>query len=295
VVGKETILHLHAALAECHELERLDDFKKFIQTRIRQILPHRMAVCGLVEFRSRRVLRLINIDFPTGYLQRVIRPDQVTLAFPLKDWICKRCPMVILTDQADSPSSPWNSAAREYGIRSIAYYGIADVSGTVSSYFAFGELDQWTAEAYTGLLNLIVPHLHAALVKILTTEHLVQAIGSEAADIEAASSQPSDLPARDPARFNITERERQVLRWMAAGKSNWEIGAILRISEFTAKNHVQSVLKKLSVSSRAQAVAKAVSCGLVAADAAPERDDLGDLFSTGSRGASGAERPRKTI
>jgi DNA-binding CsgD family transcriptional regulator len=43
---------------------------------------------------------------------------------------------------------------------------------------------------------------------------------------------------------------------VALGKTNPEIGCILRISEFTVKNHLKSIFTKLDVSNRAQAVAK---------------------------------------
>ena len=54
----------------------------------------------------------------------------------------------------------------------------------------------------------------------------------------------------------LSARETEVLRWIALGKTNTEIGSILNISAFTVKNHVQRILKKLDVSNRTQAVGK---------------------------------------
>jgi DNA-binding CsgD family transcriptional regulator len=54
----------------------------------------------------------------------------------------------------------------------------------------------------------------------------------------------------------LSEREVEILDWIAMGKTNPEIGLILDISAFTVKNHVQRVFKKLNVSNRAQAVGK---------------------------------------
>ena len=54
---------------------------------------------------------------------------------------------------------------------------------------------------------------------------------------------------------DLSERERQIMTWVAMGKTNPEIGCILRISEFTVKNHMKSIFSKLDVSNRAQAVA----------------------------------------
>lgn len=54
----------------------------------------------------------------------------------------------------------------------------------------------------------------------------------------------------------LSERERQIMQWVAMGKTNPEIGCILCISEFTVKNHMKSIFSKLDVTNRAQAVAK---------------------------------------
>ena len=59
-------------------------------------------------------------------------------------------------------------------------------------------------------------------------------------------------------RSRLTRRERDVLRLVAAGKSNKEIGAALRIAERTAKFHVTAILNKLGAENRAQAVAVAI-------------------------------------
>jgi two-component system, NarL family, response regulator len=64
-------------------------------------------------------------------------------------------------------------------------------------------------------------------------------------------------------RVQITPREMAVLRLLAAGKSNREIGGALSISEATVKIHLTHLFEKLGASSRTDAVAKAVQRGLV--------------------------------
>jgi len=51
----------------------------------------------------------------------------------------------------------------------------------------------------------------------------------------------------------LTAREAEVLRWVAAGKSDAQIGAILRISARTVQKHLQNVYDKLGVESRTAA------------------------------------------
>jgi DNA-binding NarL/FixJ family response regulator len=61
----------------------------------------------------------------------------------------------------------------------------------------------------------------------------------------------------------LTNRETQVLRHVALGLSNKEIGRSLSISIETVKEHVQNVLRKITVTDRTQAAVWAVRRGLV--------------------------------
>ena len=62
---------------------------------------------------------------------------------------------------------------------------------------------------------------------------------------------------------NLTTRERQVLSLVADGSTNREIAAELRLSPKTVNRHVENILGKLEVSSRAAAVAKALKTGSI--------------------------------
>jgi LuxR family quorum sensing-dependent transcriptional regulator len=56
----------------------------------------------------------------------------------------------------------------------------------------------------------------------------------------------------------LTAREREVLTWVAAGKSAWEIGEILNIAKRTVDEHAQTATRKLGAATRTQAVALAI-------------------------------------
>jgi DNA-binding NarL/FixJ family response regulator len=70
---------------------------------------------------------------------------------------------------------------------------------------------------------------------------------------------PDDGDAAEP----LTDREQEVLRLMAGGYNNREIGDALSIAERTVKNHVSAVLGKLGVRDRTRAVLKALKHRLV--------------------------------
>ena len=80
------------------------------------------------------------------------------------------------------------------------------------------------------------------------------------------SSVPHDLAAKlvdSMAQPELSERELQILKQMALGKSNKEIGQFLYISKYTVKNHVSAILKKLKAMGRTAAIAIASGRGLV--------------------------------
>jgi two-component system NarL family response regulator len=69
--------------------------------------------------------------------------------------------------------------------------------------------------------------------------------------------------ARRVSGQTLSEREINVLKLLAQGKSNKEIGSALFISEGTVKSHLKRIFGKLGVISRTEAVAKATRHGLI--------------------------------
>jgi NarL family two-component system response regulator LiaR len=106
------------------------------------------------------------------------------------------------------------------------------------------------------------------LIKNVTSDELAKAIreavsgrstlSPEAARVLVQATRPTYHPT-----FDLTEREREVLQLVVKGHSNQQIAESLVISITTVKAHISSILSKLQVSSRTEAIAYAIKHKLV--------------------------------
>jgi len=105
------------------------------------------------------------------------------------------------------------------------------------------------------------------LLKDTKADKLIHAIESAFAGQVQLSPRVAERLLREvdlPDVFEpLTEREKDVLRLLASGCSNKEIAQELNIGEKTVKTHVSSILSKLGVTSRTQAVVYALRTGLL--------------------------------
>jgi DNA-binding CsgD family transcriptional regulator len=111
------------------------------------------------------------------------------------------------------------------------------------------------------------PAVRQRLVKALRTDPEVVLVAEpDEADLVIDAAPHTDSgPVSGPAVAEgpLTARELEVLRLMAQGLGNKEIGRVLGVSSHTAKFHVASVLTKLGVHSRTEAVSAGIRNGLV--------------------------------
>ena len=129
------------------------------------------------------------------------------------------------------------------------------------------ELDEYVyAALHAGAAGFVLKRVPPAeLIEAVRIVHSGESLVFPAAmrDLVREFVPPAPPPRLVAALESPTERERDVLRAMAAGRSNREIADELFVSAETVKSHVGSVLMKLDVRDRTQAVIAAYEAGFV--------------------------------
>jgi DNA-binding CsgD family transcriptional regulator len=84
-----------------------------------------------------------------------------------------------------------------------------------------------------------------------------------AGSVRADGARQKAMAVMSNPTIRLSRRQREVLEWTAMGKTDWEISAILRITERSVKFHLEQARKKLDAANRTHAVARAILLGLI--------------------------------
>jgi transcriptional regulator EpsA len=219
-----------------------EDLRRWLAGEVQALLPHDAVLAVSGDFRQGPMHVELAAGLPAGSAHA---PGLARVLQTLRDcWVAARhapCP-VDLAACAGPPLLP--------GLRHALVHGTRDPLPAGERLVAFLHTRPAAAdaEARALALRLLVPFIDAALRRL-----------------SLAPLPFVPLPAKRPGPPErgcgagsavLSERERQIMSWVAMGKTNPEIGCILCISEFTVKNHLKSIFTKLDVTNRAQAVAK---------------------------------------
>jgi transcriptional regulator EpsA len=225
----------------------------WLQGYCQYLIPHEALICGFRSDNEQDFVfeTFISTRYVTDdHVQAVTRKPDGLLARSMAAWRQTRRPVLIAAgmDMGDYGgfSVPFEVSAeilRSSELRNIAAHGLGSQEGAISTFFCFARIPSELGAQHAYMLELLVPHLHAMLTRVI-------GYGNYPVD--------SDDPISP-----ITSREREILQWVHCGKTNWEIAHILEISPLTVKNHVQNILRKLNVQNRSHAAAKASKIGLV--------------------------------
>ena len=237
-------LHAIEALVK---ISRRHHFFQWAQGELQALFPHEALICCLYgrdgacatvqQFAWRPY-------FSDDVLYQLFRSHHGVFAHLLSTWRNAEKPVQIeLAEIAPRLRMQDGLAVASLAAFSrVGIHGVRGHDGNAVSVFVFLNASATVDERHLNVLELVVPHMHGVLVRVLKAEN-------------------KQLPLA--SAFSITARERDVLQLIRSGKTNAEIAQILYLSPFTVKNHIKHIFKKLNTTSRSQAVAVALAHGLI--------------------------------
>jgi transcriptional regulator EpsA len=220
-------------------------FFSWTQGLLQSLIRHELLICTLCHgkppaFRADGFS--ITSPDPSLVSDMFMRDTSVAPAL-LKAWEERRYQPVAFEAGAASgcpiPNGAFSRELERLGATQLLSHGVHDADGRALSLFTFACRPGSIGARQVYLAQLLAPAMHAAWVRTQVTR-------------TPGSSDKAASPSM------LTVRELDILKWIYLGKSNFEIGAILKISPLTVKNHVQKILRKLNVVNRTQAIGKAL-------------------------------------
>ncbi len=266
-LDKKTAYDLYVIAEACLKAQTLGNFSQDVIGRIQQILGQEMTACGVGEIDSAKIVSIDNVGFPSDFLASVIDTDECFQSPLFRRWLSEKTPQAIEFGGCRNNLSADDAGLYEdFQISNVLSHGMVDLDRRYATYFGFAQIQGRVEPHHLYLMSFMIPHLHVAYTRISharRSSNLSATLGDHApTSFGPAQSNLDNLPEVE-CKPNLSVRELEVLRWLLNGKSNWDIGKILSISEFTVKNHVQKILKKLNANSRQHAVAKALEAGII--------------------------------
>jgi len=228
------------------KISRRFQFFLWSQGALQGLLPHEMLICVFGDFANFQfkydIFSSTKVEQPL--IDELLDPIDGPVMAIFKEWVNGRKSPRLFPASADhTDEKSLSSKLHRLGCGHVVAHGSREIVGDEGSFFVFAQLPRAPDATHQRYLDIMVPHLHMALYRMLPNEsatHLVE---------------PTQVTL-------LSARELEVLGWVREGKTNQQIGDLLKISPLTVKNHVQKILRKLRVSNRAQAVSKSQSSNL---------------------------------
>jgi transcriptional regulator EpsA len=232
-----------------HKLERHADLLHWLQGDVQQYIPHDIFLAAWGDFQQGAVRHDILSPLPGARSYGVGTDSLPFILGKFHDlWTAAgRRPCMAdfrtLEYLLGSDCLPASFSGELRRMRSVLIHGFCDERSGHDCLYVLLDEGIIPAQPAGAALEVLMPFIDATLRQMA---HLPQQRNLPAKPVKSLQEDSCGL----------SEREAQIMAWVAMGKTNSEIGTILNISGLTVKNHMQRIFRKLDVYSRAQAVSK---------------------------------------
>lgn len=237
-----------SALEALTTVQRPDELVDCVRATVHPLLPHETFVFGAGTVKGQGFTDYVPVGyrFPLPFLDDMRQPDGTIATPAIARWLTSGEPE--LFDGAahrratSGAKKPWVEAFDRYALENMAAHGVVDRAHKSATFFSFFQISARLGDHQKRVLSLLAPHLHVALQRCV------------------AAVRPTSSGSSGAA---LTPKQREVAKYLALGKTNWEIAQILGCSERNAKYHVEEIIRRLDVVNRTEAVARATALGLL--------------------------------
>lgn len=236
--------HLVRALLASRAVSQRHHFFNWVHGPLQALIPHEILLCGVADESGRLLHECFSASryFRKEQFKCVCHPTDGLLIQVLQQWRERNRPCLIAAQDSAAPG--WYAKLDDLELKNIAFHGSGSVDGQIRGYASFSRVRRPFDAKLELYLEIMLPQLLDTLTRVMASAEKKSAHSGRAAAV-------------------ITGREAEVLDWVREGKTNAEIAQILGLSALTVKNHVRHCMRKLVVCTRGQAVAKAISLGLL--------------------------------
>lgn len=228
-------------IGESLNCETEKDFRRLVMMA-QKIIPFDFMTSGIGLIGAKGLsdnFGVLNVSYPKEWMDLYIEKEFIKFD-PLVFYNFTQFKLQIWnnTYKLFTPPKKLFHTAADFGIKNGYTHGIRNQKTTEGSLFSFaGDYIEYSEREQLAL-EILVPHLHLALNRILKI-----------------------APPKEYTK--LTRRETEVLKWVACGKTDWDISLILGVGLNCVKEHMKHVRRKLDVVSRPQAVAVAFEQKLI--------------------------------
>jgi transcriptional regulator EpsA len=271
--SQEDFERFHILINEVLCIRKHIDLMRWMQGGLQAYVPHEILIAAWGDFNLGLIHYDVVSNIPGVHSENAMAEGIAPLLTALfSRWISlDRAPLSL---NVGDDGFAWASVASQgaisdamVGMRSALVHGINDQRGRHDCLYVFFSKHPKRRRRETSPVKMLLPYIDTAMrqVELIPGQYTAPGATSKA-KVEAIEDTASG------GGDSLSEREAEIMRWVAMGKTNGEIGSILNVSSFTVKNHMQRIFKKLDVFNRAQAVANFKRVAVAAAVVASVQD-----------------------
>ena len=201
--------------------------------RVETLIPHEYSGCVVFNLFNPSSVSVTHSDYPQEFCH--LYTSQAIQADPAINHLATTGLTITSSEDRGLLHEPKTVTGLklDFGIKTCISAGVRGLQG-LCTYWAFSNYDQRLQVKLRTIMDVVSPHFHLAYLRSHAPHH--------------------SLPSQPPSAA-LTKREQEIMKWVTAGKTNWEISMILGVSLNTIKFHLKNIYDKVGADNRWTAIA----------------------------------------